>query len=190
MKRKRAARIALAATAEAIAPATRCSSTKESSDGLFPLFVRRVRSLLQIDENGGSAIASMVGQPSPPPPPPGPAPQVSEVPPPPPQFVSGSQQRAAPMGSPALGPGKDPSVPCLTNKEVVAVQDYTAEGVGYLSLRRGDRLRLKHPRCEPAGERDQFGSYIYGARIGGPSEDDPALTNTVMGWFPFDLVQF
>lgn len=68
----------------------------------------------------------------------------------------------------------------LNGKAVVVTQDYDAESSGYLSLRRGDRLRLTHGQVELGGNLDRFKGYVFGVR--GESSEDA-------GWFPADLAE-
>lgn len=179
--RKRAARIALAATVRVQSDTGTMDLADLSGDVKFLAFVRRARKLC----GGLAGLAAEVGEggtdavPAPPPPPPYPFPQrqMLQPPPPPPRIPPSHQPQSQTSES-------------LTHRVVEAVAPYEAERRGYLSLRAGDRVCLKWHKCEAPSPSDLFSSYVFGVRIDGPGHHNRFDAAAPEGWVPFDLVKF
>lgn len=204
--RKRAARLALAAT---IRVRIQFGAMEDpSSDGAFAALVCRSQRLLAAGKEHRANLDEGQNQELPPPPPLGAPPKAVRSPPPPPGLppspsplpVFGLAQARLPVeimpenpqpSSSSIGLRDVEQAFCqemdLTGRVVVAVATYQAESSGYLPLRPRDRLLIQCDRCHGPGKTDQFFSYIYGKRIDGPSNLEICPSS---GWFPYDLVRF
>lgn len=185
--RKRAARIALAATVKA---RTEGQGPVEdpSGDQRFSVLIKRVRGLFgQAPEAAGGH--GLDCRDSPPPPPPGPAPSTAAQPPPPPPPAA-QEVAAGGGGGPPAAATSAVNRDNLNHRVVVVTGAYQAESEGYLGLQPGDKICLKWHKVEPPSAMDLFSGYAFGVRIDGPSHSS-ATRNEVLateGWFPWDLV--
>merc|ERR1712183_164299 len=77
----------------------------------------------------------------------------------------------------------------MLGQNVKAEAAYVAEGEGYLSFQKGDRLKICWGSTEQPGPQDQFKAYIYGRHMD-PTLRASAATPVLLVCFPIDLVRF
>jgi len=122
-------------------------------------------------------------------------------PPPPPRCRPGEEEPRArhasqPSDSRSWLAGNDtggpPDVPAIRQQPVqrpamhgrtgTASMAYDAEGTGYLSFKKDDRIQVLHEKIAEGTEQDVFAAYLYGKNLARPHEE--------AGWFPLDIVRF
>lgn len=171
--RKRAGRLALAASAQARTCHNPSFVEDPTGDGAFGVLVAFAAQLFSGQSQGSGAAPPaaqtaqlLMAEPEdmPPPPPPGPPPVgVESAPPPPPP------------------PLPEASAAGLKGKVATVTSNHPAvEGQGYLTLKRGDRIVLEYDPLEPGNAGDPYSEYAYGMN----------QRDGQTGWLPFALLHF
>lgn len=172
--RARAARLALAATWRTKIPTRNGTAIDDSiGDGVFGSLVEKVRQLLE-----ASALTPIANSDDTP----GTRCNLS--------FPNGGLDVPLPLPLSIGSQFSDQSYgqEKLQGRLVEVQASYQPEGVGYIALRRGDKLKILHSKKEAPGLNDQFSSYVFGKLL--DTDEHSADESGFVGWFPLDVVKF